>query len=216
NFISAGSSRPFTSGQGGAPGKQRVITCYNCKGEGHISKQCTKPRRKRDAEWFKDKVLLVQAQANGQVLQEEELEFHADPSTPESSSNQIVVTNNAAYQADNLDAYDSDCDEINSAKIALMANLSHYGSDNLAEEIESLKHTLSEYLKEKESLEQKITILKDDFQKEESRNIDRELALDKQVKELNNIVFKRSQSAQTVHMLTKPQVFYNHATRQAL
>nr|GFD46427.1 hypothetical protein [Tanacetum cinerariifolium] len=31
-----------------------------------------------------------------------------------------------------LDAYDSDCDELNSAKIALMANLSHYGSDNLA------------------------------------------------------------------------------------
>nr|GFC05718.1 hypothetical protein [Tanacetum cinerariifolium] len=64
---------------------------------------------------------------------EEELEFLADPGTPESSSNQIVVTNNAAYQADDLDAYDSDCDEINSAKIALMANLSHYGSDNLAE-----------------------------------------------------------------------------------
>nr|GEZ01793.1 retrovirus-related Pol polyprotein from transposon TNT 1-94 [Tanacetum cinerariifolium] len=34
NFVSAGSSRPFTSGQGGAPGKQRVITCYNYKGEG--------------------------------------------------------------------------------------------------------------------------------------------------------------------------------------
>nr|GEX30904.1 hypothetical protein [Tanacetum cinerariifolium] len=33
----------------------------------------------------------------------------------------------------NLDAYDSDCDEINSAKIALMANLSHYGFDNLVE-----------------------------------------------------------------------------------
>nr|GFC38869.1 hypothetical protein [Tanacetum cinerariifolium] len=64
---------------------------------------------------------------------EEELEFLADPGTAESSSNQTVVTNNAAYQADDLDAYDSDCDEINSAKIALMANLSHYGSDNLAE-----------------------------------------------------------------------------------
>nr|GEW61168.1 hypothetical protein [Tanacetum cinerariifolium] len=47
-------------------------------GEGHMSKLCTKPKRKRDAEWFKDKVLLVQAQANGQVLQEEELEFLAD------------------------------------------------------------------------------------------------------------------------------------------
>nr|GEW74206.1 hypothetical protein [Tanacetum cinerariifolium] len=90
NFVSAGSSRPLTSGSGGAPGKQRV-------------------------------------------LQEEELEFLADPGTAESSSNQTVITNNAAYQEDDLDAYDSDCDEINSAKIALMANLSHYGSDNLAE-----------------------------------------------------------------------------------
>nr|GEX31838.1 hypothetical protein [Tanacetum cinerariifolium] len=49
NFVSAGSSRPFTSGQGGAQDKQRVITCYNCKGEGYMSKQCIKPRRKRDA-----------------------------------------------------------------------------------------------------------------------------------------------------------------------
>nr|GFB98280.1 hypothetical protein [Tanacetum cinerariifolium] len=133
NFMSAGSSRPFTYGSGGSLGKQRVIVCYNCKGEGHMSKQCTKPKRKRDAEWFKDKVLLVQAQANGQILQEEELEFLTDLGTTESSSNQNVATTNATYQADDLDVYDSDCNEINSAKIALMANLSHYGSDNLAE-----------------------------------------------------------------------------------
>nr|GFC79420.1 hypothetical protein [Tanacetum cinerariifolium] len=133
NFMPAGSSRPFTSSLGGASGKQRVIVCYNCKGEGHMSKQCTKPKRKRDAEWFNDKALLAQAQANGQVLQEEELEFLADPGMAESSSNQNVITTNASYQADDLDAYDSNCDEINSAKIALMANLSHYGFDNLAE-----------------------------------------------------------------------------------
>nr|GFA45079.1 integrase, catalytic region, zinc finger, CCHC-type, peptidase aspartic, catalytic [Tanacetum cinerariifolium] len=53
-----------------------------------------------------------------------------------------------------------------------------------SQEIEFLKHTLSEHLKEKESLEQKITILKNDFQKEESRNIDRELALEKQAQQL--------------------------------
>nr|GFB61364.1 hypothetical protein [Tanacetum cinerariifolium] len=67
------------------------------------------------------------------VLQAEELDFLADPGTAESSSNQTVITTNAAYPADNLDAYDSDCDELNSAKVALMANLSHYGSNNLAE-----------------------------------------------------------------------------------
>nr|GEV50846.1 hypothetical protein [Tanacetum cinerariifolium] len=111
--MNAGSSRPYTSGSSGTLGKQRVIMCYNCKGKGHMSKQCTKPKRKGDKEWFKDKVLLVQAQANGQVLQEEELEFLADPGIAETSSTQYVITNNAAYQPDDLDTYDSDCDELN-------------------------------------------------------------------------------------------------------
>nr|GEY47611.1 hypothetical protein [Tanacetum cinerariifolium] len=134
NSLATGMLRQYTSGPtGNNSGKQRVIVCYNCKGEGHMSKQCTKPKRKRDEAWFKDKVLLVQAQANGQVLHKEELEFLADPRIAETQSTQYVITNNAAYQADDLDAYDSDCDEINSTKIVLMVNLSHYGSDNLAE-----------------------------------------------------------------------------------
>nr|GEX28016.1 hypothetical protein [Tanacetum cinerariifolium] len=134
NSLAAGMSRQYTTKLSGNNfGKQRVIIYYNCKGEGHMSKQCIKPKRKRDEVWFKDKVLLVQAQANGQVLHEEELEFLADLGIAETQSTQYVVTNNAAYQADDVDAYDSKCDEINSAKIALMANLSHYGSDNLAE-----------------------------------------------------------------------------------
>nr|GEV60578.1 hypothetical protein [Tanacetum cinerariifolium] len=86
-------------------------------------------RRKRDEEWFKDKMLPVQALANGQVLEEEGLEFLADPGIAETSK--------------------------------------------------------------KESLEQKVTLLKNDFQKEESRNIDREVALEK-------------------------QFFYDHSTRQSI
>ncbi|GJY74094.1 hypothetical protein Tco_0478525 [Tanacetum coccineum] len=71
---------------------------------GHMSKQCTKPKRKQDDSWFKDKVFLVQAQVNGQILHEEELAFLADP--------RIIK---------------------DTAKVALMANLSHFGSDVLAE-----------------------------------------------------------------------------------
>ncbi|GJR03657.1 hypothetical protein Tco_0526641 [Tanacetum coccineum] len=61
-----------------------------------------------------------------------------------------------------------------------------------------------------------VSVLKDDFKKEESRNIDREIALEKKIKHLDNIVYKRDQSAQTVHMLTKPKFFYDHSTKQAL
>ncbi|GJX43078.1 retrovirus-related pol polyprotein from transposon TNT 1-94 [Tanacetum coccineum] len=124
--LAAGTSRTYTPGASGSnSGKQRTVICYNCKGEGHMSKQCTKPKRKRDDSWFKDKVLLVQAQASGQILHEEELAFLADPGIPEGQATQTVITHNAAYQADDLDAYDSDCDELNTAKVALMANLSH-------------------------------------------------------------------------------------------
>ncbi|GKB52147.1 retrovirus-related pol polyprotein from transposon TNT 1-94, partial [Tanacetum coccineum] len=67
-----GTSRTYTPGASGSNfGKQRTVICYNCKGEGHMSRQCTKPKRKRDDSWFKDKVLLVQAQANFQILNEE-------------------------------------------------------------------------------------------------------------------------------------------------
>ncbi|GJX91823.1 hypothetical protein Tco_0345149 [Tanacetum coccineum] len=71
----------------------------------------TKPKRKRDETWFNDKVLLVQAQASGQALTEEEIAFLADPGLPDIQTSQTVITHNAAYQADDLDAYDSDCDE---------------------------------------------------------------------------------------------------------
>ncbi|GJQ92738.1 gag-pol polyprotein [Tanacetum coccineum] len=109
-------------------GQQRVVKCFNCQGEGHMARQCPKPKRKRDATWFRDKVLLVEAQRN-------------------------------VYQADDLDAYDSDCDDFSTAKAVFTANLSTYGLDVLYEE-------------------------------KEAKNIDTEIALEKKVKELDNIVCK--------------------------
>nr|GEX69891.1 hypothetical protein [Tanacetum cinerariifolium] len=122
--------------------KQRTVICYNCKREGHMSKQCTKLKRKRDDSRFKDKVLLVQAQANGQILHEEELAFLADPRIAEGQATQTIITHKAAYQANDLDAYGSYCDELNTAKVSLMANLSHYGSDALAEKAQQLEQKL--------------------------------------------------------------------------
>ncbi|GKE13700.1 hypothetical protein Tco_1421277, partial [Tanacetum coccineum] len=190
----------------------------------------------------------------------------------------------SAYQVDNLDAYDSDCDEISIAKVVLMANLSSYGSDVLSEyliesqtvavqdanssaqqdalilsvfeqlsnqvtncnkvnndniiasetlsaelerykervklleerqnvdlgtrekliiddinqeknaqfadfekEINHLKQTLSEQSKEKELLTKKFNVFKNESKEKEAKNIDTKIALEKKVKELNNI-----------------------------
>ncbi|GKC40131.1 hypothetical protein Tco_1052515 [Tanacetum coccineum] len=83
-------------------------------------------------------------------------------------------------------------------------------------EIDRLKQILSEQMQEKESLLKTVSALKTDFQKEENRNIDREISLEKKIKQLDNIIFKRGQSAQTVHMLTKSKICYDHSTKQAI
>nr|GEU48802.1 retrovirus-related Pol polyprotein from transposon TNT 1-94 [Tanacetum cinerariifolium] len=97
-----------------------------------MGRQCPKPKRKRDATWFREKFLLVETQGNGKVLTEEEFEFLVDLGIAEGLVTRSVITYNAAYQADDLDAYDSDCDEISTAKAVLMANLSSYRSDVLS------------------------------------------------------------------------------------
>ncbi|GJS54551.1 retrovirus-related pol polyprotein from transposon TNT 1-94 [Tanacetum coccineum] len=308
-------------------GQQRIVKCFNCQEEGHMARQCPNPKKKRDATWFREKVLLVEAQGNGKVLTEEELEFLADPGITEGQVTQSVITHNAAYQADDLNAYDSDCDEISTAKAVLMANLSSYRSDVLSEneihsdsniipysqyliesqtadvqdinssaqqdalilsvfeqlsnqvtncnkvnndniianetlsvelkrykervkllekrqnvdlgtrekliiddiirdknaqfadfekEINNLKQTLSEQSKEKKLLTKTFNAFKNESNEKEAKNINTEIALEKKVKELDNIVYKMGQSAQTVHMLTKLQVFYDINLKQAL
>ncbi|GJX26361.1 retrovirus-related pol polyprotein from transposon TNT 1-94, partial [Tanacetum coccineum] len=79
---------------------------------------------------------------DGKILHEEELAFLADPGILNTPATQTVITHNSAYQADDLDAYDSDCDELNSTKLALMENLSQYGSDALAEKAQQLEPKL--------------------------------------------------------------------------
>nr|GEX77059.1 hypothetical protein [Tanacetum cinerariifolium] len=66
-------------------------------------------------------------------VNKEELAFLADLGIAEAQPTQTVITQNTAYQVDDLDAYDSDCDEINTIKVSLIENLSHYGLDDLVE-----------------------------------------------------------------------------------
>ncbi|GJY67313.1 hypothetical protein Tco_0469551 [Tanacetum coccineum] len=86
----------------------------------------------------------------------------------------------------------------------------------LKQQIDSLEQKFSNQIKEKESLLQTFIDFKNESKEKESRYIDKEIDLEKKIKKLDNIVYKVGQSAQTVHMLTKPQVFYDDTKKQAL
>nr|GEW08882.1 hypothetical protein [Tanacetum cinerariifolium] len=157
---------------------------------------------------------------------------------------QTIITHNAAYQEDDLDAYDSDCDDFSTAMAVFMANLSSYKLDVLSEDtnsssqqdamilyvFEQLLKQVTNYNKinkdnlianeslsaELERYKERVKLLEERQNEKEAKNIDKEISLEKKVKELDNIVCKMGQSTQTVHMLTKPQVFYDNYLKQAL
>ncbi|GJZ28764.1 hypothetical protein Tco_0573411 [Tanacetum coccineum] len=86
----------------------------------------------------------------------------------------------------------------------------------LKEQVDSLEQNLSKQIKEKETLLQTFNVFKNESKEKENKYIENEIDLEKKIKELDNIIFKVGQSAQTVHMLTKPQVFYDNAHKQVL
>ncbi|GJU49669.1 hypothetical protein Tco_1219224 [Tanacetum coccineum] len=61
-------------------------------------------------------------------------------------------------------------------------------------EIDILKHDLSKHVKEKESLLTTFTVFKTETKEKEDNHMDREIDLEKKIKELDNIVYKVGQS----------------------
>ncbi|GJV76890.1 putative ribonuclease H-like domain-containing protein [Tanacetum coccineum] len=114
-------------------GQARVVKCYNYQGEGHMARQCTQSKRPRNVAWFKEKAMLAEALKAGQILDEDQLAFLADSGILDGQATQTTIPNTAAFQNEDLDAYDSDCDDVSNAKAILIANLSNYGSDVILE-----------------------------------------------------------------------------------
>nr|GEY11007.1 hypothetical protein [Tanacetum cinerariifolium] len=80
----------------------------------------------RNAVWYKDKAMLAKAQEARQVLDEEQLTFLVDLGVPDGQAVQTIIPDNAAFQTENLNTYDSDCEDISNVKAVLMANISNY------------------------------------------------------------------------------------------
>nr|GEZ12628.1 zf-CCHC domain-containing protein/RVP_2 domain-containing protein [Tanacetum cinerariifolium] len=77
-------------------GHARVVKCYNCQGEGHMARQCTQPKRPRNASWYKEKAMLAEAQEARQILDEEQLAFLAYLGIPTGQA-QTIIPHNAVF-----------------------------------------------------------------------------------------------------------------------
>ncbi|GJX06163.1 retrovirus-related pol polyprotein from transposon TNT 1-94 [Tanacetum coccineum] len=54
------------------------IQCYNCKEYGHVSRECQKPKRVKDAAYHKEKMLLCKQEENGVQLNAEQADWKDD------------------------------------------------------------------------------------------------------------------------------------------
>ncbi|GJZ12369.1 hypothetical protein Tco_0547599 [Tanacetum coccineum] len=241
-------------------------------GEGHMARQCTQPKRSRNATWYKEKSMLAEAQEAGQILDEEQLAFLADPGVPDGQSVQTIIMiltmmisrmlkrfswptfptmvltlsqrylilkpiimiwkikankeQNSESVTAELEKYKEQVKtleqrlniDLSSREKMIDSQMDDMIKEKLAlkEQVDSLEQNLSIQIKEKEGLLQTFTVFKSESKEKEDKYIENKIDLEKKIKELDNIIFKVGQSAQTVHMLTKPQAFYNNIHKQAL
>nr|GEY57681.1 hypothetical protein [Tanacetum cinerariifolium] len=113
------------------PGQARTVKCYNCNGTGHIARNCTQPKRPQNSEYYKDKMLLMQAQENRVALDVEQFLFLAnghdnafDDDVDEQPVHDLALNMDNVFQADDYNAFDSDMDEAPTAQTMFMDNLS--------------------------------------------------------------------------------------------
>nr|GEV25873.1 reverse transcriptase domain, reverse transcriptase zinc-binding domain protein [Tanacetum cinerariifolium] len=173
------------------------IRCYNCRGEGHYGSNCIVKPRKQDAAYLYKHMQIAQKEEAGIQLTFEEFDFMAVVGACKETErdnanctveNNLQQTSTSGTQSDKAPVYDSD------------------GSAELSKE----KSTISSLQEEKKRLKFNFKIREDEL-------LDKQIQLEKKIKELDNILVKTGQSIRTIHMvLPKPDLFYHTEQKMAL
>ncbi|GKD71756.1 hypothetical protein Tco_1325846 [Tanacetum coccineum] len=229
---------------------------------------CTQPKRPRNSTWFKEKMLLVQAEESSQTDDLDAYDLNCDDislakavlmanlssydsgyfeqspidnylDTEITSDSNIISyeqylqeTQNAVVQDTNSSAeqdvlimsvFEQMCNQervklleerqnvdLNSREKYIDSQMNdmilHKNSKfaSFEDQFDTLKQNISKFAKENECLMTSIQVSEKQTQEKEDKYIEKEIDLEKEKKELENIMFKVGQSAQMMHMLTKP------------
>ncbi|GJY95787.1 retrovirus-related pol polyprotein from transposon TNT 1-94 [Tanacetum coccineum] len=93
-------------------GQTRVVKCYNCQGEGHMARQCTQPKRPRNAAWYKEKAMLAEAQEADKYWMRKSNSHSLDRSVIQKYKDQTVIPHNPASRTEDLTIMIQDIDDL--------------------------------------------------------------------------------------------------------
>nr|GFA27755.1 hypothetical protein [Tanacetum cinerariifolium] len=173
------------------------IRCYNCRGvdgsaEVHDNEN-----------WYDNDIFNMFTQEEQYTeLIEPILEPHQ---VPQNDHNVISKVTSMEQSGETVEQYPANFEETRALYDSLYQNLAIE-----VEKVNTEKSTVSFLLEEKKSLKSDFKIHKDEI-------LDKQIQLEKKIKELNNIFVKTGQSIQTIHMLSpKPDLFYHTEQKMAL
>nr|GFB56697.1 hypothetical protein [Tanacetum cinerariifolium] len=101
----------------------KLVTCYNCCGQGHIARECKEKKQETDSQWFKDKAFLMEAKEKGVVLDAEAKAFLEDVECIAHYKDSLAITTTTTFKVSHEDAYDSNVDKAPYAAATFMANM---------------------------------------------------------------------------------------------
>nr|GEV50213.1 hypothetical protein [Tanacetum cinerariifolium] len=240
-------------------GNGNQARCYNCRGLGHISRNCTARPKRRDAAYLQTQLLIAQKEEVRIQLQAEEFDYMAAAGDldeiKEVNANYILMENlqhvsTSVTQLDKapeeqytdllepifepqlvphndyqitsvapsmvqsggtVEASSAPNKETRAHQETVYCNLVDQVAQitTLNDEISNLNKQLSKENLTISSFMEEKKRPKHDFKTQEDKFFDKEVDLEAKIKDLENILLKRDQTVQTMHMLNpKPNSFY--------
>nr|GEV97428.1 retrovirus-related Pol polyprotein from transposon TNT 1-94 [Tanacetum cinerariifolium] len=166
--------------------QQFGIQCFNCREFGHFSKEYRKPKRVKDSAYHKENMLLCKQAEQGMC----DDDIQNDQNNVENDDERVALAN-------------------------LIANLKLDTKKTEFEKYKAFNGRTIDYDKLKRKLKEALGLVKHktevitDLTLREEHDIEKMLSMEKQLKFLNEVVYKRSQSIQTIHMMAPKVSTYN-------